>query len=194
LWLAVATVAALIPALAFGASPRDANDVPSAVRPVLIVSPSSLASGQTIHVSVTGAPLSSPPPIVYCLGVYGPGQNAFTNQSPAFRVQIGTIGVGADGSGQADVAMPSSLVPGVYQVVVGGCAPHAGLAPLAWFASASVAVGGGASPPPTPRVPTGLPRTGDFPEKGRVVIFVLGGALLIVGARARGARRGEREN
>lgn len=64
--------------------------------------------------------------------------------APSGHLNLGTIMVGSGGTGHATVTVPAYLLGGDYRVIVGGCAPHADLGPLAWDATAIIFVG----PPP----------------------------------------------
>jgi hypothetical protein len=159
------------------AAPLGAAATPGPPLP-LAVTPTVVRPGQQIHVSVSGLGGLPSAGKIGCLGVLGPGQNVALNRSPQFRPQIGTIAVGVNGSGQADATVPADLVPGSYQVVLGGCSPHGGLAPLATLAAATIQVIG---PTATSPSPVRLPVTGGAPPIVAALLLALGLAAIFLG-------------
>lgn len=147
----------------------------------LLVTPSTVRPGQTIHVSVSGLAGQPAAGQTNCLGILGPGQNVERNVSPQFRPQIGTMAVAANGTGHADATVPADLVGGSYRVIFGGCSPHGNIAPLSTIAQATITVIGPTSPPP----PRGLPLSGGVPTIAVVLIAATGVATTILGRALR---------
>ena len=151
-----------------------------AAAPTLSVTPRMVHPGQIVHVSATGLAGLPIAGLTACLGILGPGQNVEQNLSPAFRPQIGTISVAADGSGQADPTIPLDLVPGNYRLILGGCSPHGNIAPLATIAQSTIAVTGSTLIPTPASGPfPGLPATGDVPTLV-VQLVVAAGVIAVV--------------
>lgn len=179
----LALVTALLIALPFSsafASPVTLQ-APSPPLPIT-VSSSSVVPGQVIHVSATGLvglPIAGQSG---CLGILGPGQNVEQNLSPAFRPQIGTLAIAANGTGQADAVIPADLVPGSYRLIFGACSPHGKIAPLATIAQATIQVLG-PTPRPIPKVLLlpGLPASGGVPTAVVEFVVAIGGLSLLLG-------------
>ena len=139
--------------------------------PSVTVAPDSARPGQTIQIAVTG--LTAQANSTLCIGIIGPGQNVELGRSPAFRLRLGQVSLDAQGSGVLVATIATTVVPGPYHIVVGGCPPQPDMAPLAALASATLTVAGesppspggvapgttGSSPSPHP-VPRGMPKTG----------------------------------
>ncbi len=132
----------LLPASAVAAPARLQPPPPS-----IVVTPGAAAPGQTVHVSASGFAAENQVGATLCLGVLGPGRNVELGLAPSFRMRIGTLTIGPAGTGEADVQLPTNLAGGTYDLVIGGCPPQAGLAPLAVLARAPITVQG-----PTPTV------------------------------------------
>jgi hypothetical protein len=166
-------------ALAAGPAVLWAAPLPQATGPSLTVSPTAAAPGGSVRVAATGFGGTPQVGATACIGLLGPGQNLELGVSPNFRVRLGTLTVGAGGTGTADVRVPVSAAAGTYRVTLGGCPPQPGLAPLAWVAEASLTV--------TRSGPTGLPATGggasgmgagtELPRAALAVLLAAGGIL-----------------
>ncbi|HVC35155.1 MAG TPA: hypothetical protein VNL16_16705 [Chloroflexota bacterium] len=141
----------------------------------IAISPSTVQPGQAVHVTVSGFTAPNRVNTSACLGVLGPGRNVELGRSPAFRPRVGTIAIGANGTGQTDVQIPADLVSGSYQFIVGGCAPQPSLAPLVTFASTTLSV-----VTPTPAPPK-LPTTGGLPRAALLVVVACGTLALGTG-------------
>lgn len=168
------------------AAPPDAR-IPAAPIP-LTVTPETVRPGQTIRVTASGlggfaAGTSA------CLGVLGPGRNVELNRSPAFRPRIGTIVIGANGAGQADVRVPSDLVGGTYRVILGGCSPLGNIAPLTVIAEGTLTV----VMAPAGTSPQHLPSTGGVPLVGAGLLGLIGLSAAFLKFACRGADRRGRD-
>lgn len=137
----------------------------------LTVSPAAAQPGETVRVAVSGIPGLPAGGATLCIGFLGPGQNLELGLSPSFRSRLGTVMVGADGAGAAEVRVPIQAAVGVYRVTVGGCPPQADLAPLAWVAEGRVTVTRGGV--------VGLPATGGGSGRG---LLGLASLMLLAGA------------
>ncbi len=128
------------------------------LQPVLMVSPQVAAPGQTVTVTAVNLGEANLTNATLCLGMLGPGQNPEQNLSPAFRVGLGQMSVGADGSGEAQVQLPAVLVPGSYRILVGGCPRLSGYPPVSAAAVTELAVVT-TLPSPVPGATTLVPPT-----------------------------------
>ncbi len=108
--------------------------------PTIQVSPDTARPGQTVRVTVSGLTAPGQASTTLCLGILGPGQNPEQGIAPSFRLRLGQVAVGANGTGQTDVQIPSNLVAGSYRVTVGGCPPQPDLPPLAALATTTITV------------------------------------------------------
>jgi len=180
----------LLAAPLLGAPRATARAAPLAAAPTLAAAPRVVRPGATIQVTASG--LTAPPGAVLCLGVLGPGRNVELGIAPAFRLRVGTIAIGANGAGSAAVTVPGELTSGTYRLIVGGCAPQPGLAPLAALAATTLTVVGPTAAPPPPR----LPATGGLPlplldrALAAAVLLTAAGIALRRGARRAGRRAG----
>ncbi len=177
-WAALAAGAVL----ASGLSPLGASPLLQGVGPAVVVSPASAVPGDVVRVTISGFGGTTLAGFNACIGFLGPGQNLELGLSPSFRVRLGTVAIGTNGMGAADVRVPAQAASGVYRVTIGGCPPQAGLAPLAWQAETSLTV--------TRAGAMGLPATGGSSTNGLPVVaalVTLGGLIAIALARARQA-------
>lgn len=132
----------------------------------LSVMPSTVRAGQTIQVTATGFTAPNQVGVPFCVGVLGPGANVERNISPQFRERVGLVNIDSAGNGAATLVAPANLVPGVYQLVAGGCPPQPDLAPLATLASAALTVvsstgtSGSGGVAQVPQLPRAMPSTG----------------------------------
>lgn len=149
-------LAAALPALPAGAQGG----------PALSVTPSTVRPGQTIQVTAAGFTAPNQVGIPFCVGVLGPGNNVERNVSPQFRERVGLVDIDSAGKGKATLTAPANLVPGVYQLVAGGCPSQPDLAPLATLASATLTVvtpagtSGAGTVAQVPQLPRAMPSTG----------------------------------
>ena len=171
--IALAIGAFILSAWSVGAAPQPQTAGPSAT-----VSPAQVMPGDAVRVSVTGLTGLPMTGTNLCIGFLGPGNNLELGLSPSFRSRLGTVAIGAAGTGEADVRVPVQAAAGIYRIRVGGCPPQPDLAPLAAIAEAQLTVTrGGAS---------GLPATGGALS----MLLPLGAAFTILaGAAARLTRR-----
>lgn len=150
--------------------------------PAVAISPSSARPGQTVHVAVSGLTAPNHVNTSLCVGILGPGRNVELGRTPAFRPRVGEVTIGANGAGQTDVRVPTDLVSGSYQLIVGGCARQPDLAPLATLAAATLTVTTAA---PTPAK---MPATGGVPENALPGAVALGLVALVFGVCLRRRR------
>ena len=174
--LALAAVLLLLPARALAAPAGQENSS-------VTIAPTTARPGQSIQVTVSGLTAPNHVNTSLCIGILGPGRNVELGRSPAFRPRVGQVAIGSNGAGQTEVQVPTSLVNGTYQLIVGGCAPQPDLAPLATLASTTLTV---AATTPTP---TTLPATGGAPSGALAGLLAFGLALLSGGIVARRERR-----
>jgi hypothetical protein len=177
---AILLAAGALAAGAAGGSAVSAEAPPQGPGPSVMVSPAQAAPGETVWVSVSGLGGLPAAGATLCIGFLGPGRNLQLGLSPGFRSGLGTVAVGAGGTGQADVRVPAQAAAGLYRIAVGGCPPQPDLAPLAALAEAQLTV--------IRAGVTGLPATGAahrLPPAVGAALVVLGG-LLAAGRAQRG--------
>ncbi len=182
----------LLAAVLLAVPGTSARAAPLAAAPTLTAAPQVVRPGATIRVVASG--LTAPPGAVLCLGMLGPGRNVERGIAPAFRVRVGTISIGANGTGSAAVTVPGELTGGTYRLIVGGCAPQPGLAPLAALAATTLTVAGPAAAPTPPRLPAtgGLPRPLLDRALAAAILLTAAGTALRFGAGRSGHRTGRR--
>ena len=173
--LALAAILLLLPARVLAAPAGQEN-------PSVAISPTTARPGQSVQVTVSGLTASNHVNTGLCVGMLGPGRNVELGRSPAFRPRVGQVAIGANGAGQTEVQVPTNLVNGTYQLIVGGCAPEPDLAPLATLASTTLTV---VTATPTP---TELPATGGAPSDVLAGLLAFGLAVLSIGIVARRSR------
>lgn len=113
--------------------------------PRITLTPSSASPGGTVRVDLADHATGT-----FCVGFDGPGSNYALGVTPSFHVNLGKIVIGSDGTGSSTVTVPANAASGYYNIIVGGCAPQPDLGPLAWDATAELAVGTAAPLTSTP--------------------------------------------
>lgn len=96
----------------------------------LTVAPGTAAPGQPVHIEA-GLPAPATANDSFCLAMLGPS---------GFRRSLGLLATDSRGQGQVDVHVPADSAAGAYQVAVGPCGPHHGIAPAQRLATATLTV------------------------------------------------------
>ncbi len=133
-------LALAISLLALAPAPLQASLLDQQPERTVRASPGSAVTGQSVVVRISGFTAPGEPGALLCVGILGPGQNLEQGLSPSFRLGLGQIAVGSDGTGEAQVQVPPQLASGTYRLIVGGCPPQTGLAPFAALAETELTV------------------------------------------------------